>query len=68
MLFVALLLMPEERLRVGRAAGERGPRVPNLIESLRGGAVLVVVATRRLVLSWRTPTSSASARDSRSLS
>src|SRR5688572_1330106 len=30
MLFAVLLLMPEERLRVGRLAGERGPRVPGL--------------------------------------
>ncbi len=45
MLFVALLLMPEDRLRVGRAAGEKGPRVPNLVESLRGGLILVAVAT-----------------------
>jgi branched-chain amino acid transport system permease protein len=44
MLFVVLLLMPEERLRVGRLAGERGPRVPNFIESVRGGGLLVVVA------------------------
>jgi branched-chain amino acid transport system permease protein len=45
MLFAVLLLMPEERLRVGRLAGERGPRVPNLGQSIRGGIVLVVVAT-----------------------
>jgi branched-chain amino acid transport system permease protein len=45
MLFAVLLLMPEERLRVGRLAGERGPRVPNLMESVRGGAILVVIAT-----------------------
>ena len=45
MLFGVLLLMPEERLRVGRLAGERGPRVPSLTESVRGGVVLVVVAT-----------------------
>jgi branched-chain amino acid transport system permease protein len=44
MLFFVLLLMPEERLRVGRLAGERGPRVPNLQESVRGGAILVAVA------------------------
>ena len=45
MLFAVLLLMPEERLRVGRLAGERGPRVPNLMRSVQGGAVLVVIAT-----------------------
>jgi branched-chain amino acid transport system permease protein len=45
MLFAVLLLMPEERLRVGRLAGERGPRVPNLMESVRGGVILVAVAT-----------------------
>ncbi|MEX2393499.1 MAG: ABC transporter permease [Actinomycetota bacterium] len=44
MLFALLLLVPEERLRVGRVAGERGPRVPNLRESLVGGGVLVVAA------------------------
>ncbi len=44
MLFAVLLLMPEERLRVGRQAGERGPRVPNFVESVRGGVILVVVA------------------------
>jgi branched-chain amino acid transport system permease protein len=42
MLFLVLLVMPEERLRVGRLAGERGPRVPNLVESLQGAAVLIV--------------------------
>ena len=45
MLFAVLLLMPEERLRVGRLAGERGPRVPNLLESVRGGVILVAAAT-----------------------
>ncbi len=45
MLFVVLLLMPEERLRVGRLIGERGPRVPSLVESVQGAAVLVVAAT-----------------------
>jgi branched-chain amino acid transport system permease protein len=45
MLFAVLLLMPEERLRIGRLAGERGPRVPNLMESVRGGAIVVVAAT-----------------------
>jgi branched-chain amino acid transport system permease protein len=45
MLFAALMLMPEERLRVGRLAGERGPRVPNLMQSVRGGVILVVAAT-----------------------
>jgi branched-chain amino acid transport system permease protein len=45
MLFVVLLLLPEERLRVGRLAGERGPRVPNLFESVRGGVILVIAAT-----------------------
>jgi branched-chain amino acid transport system permease protein len=44
MLFVVLLLLPEERLRVGRLAAEKGPRTPNLIESVRGGAILVVAA------------------------
>jgi branched-chain amino acid transport system permease protein len=44
MLFVVLLLLPEERLRVGRAAGEKGPRTPNFVESLRGGGVLIVAA------------------------
>ncbi len=45
MLFAVLLLMPEERLRIGRLAGERGPRVPNFMESVRGGVILVAVAT-----------------------
>ena len=45
MLFAVLMLMPEERLRVGRLTGERGPRTPSFVESVRGGAVLVVVAT-----------------------
>ena len=45
MLFAVLLLMPEERLRVGRLAGERGPRVPNFTQSVRGGVVLVIAAT-----------------------
>ena len=44
MLFAVLLLMPEERLRVGRLTGERGPRTPNFAQSVRGGAVLVVGA------------------------
>ncbi len=44
MLFVVLLLIPEERLRVGRLAGERGPRVPSFMESVQGGLLLVVVA------------------------
>ncbi len=44
MLFIVLLLMPEERLRVGRQAGERGPRVPSFMESVQGGMLLVVVA------------------------
>ena len=44
MLFVVLLLLPEERLRVGRLAGEKGPRVPSFTESLQGGLVLIVVA------------------------
>jgi len=44
MLFVCLLLIPEERLRVGRLTGERGPRVPSLNESIQGGVLLVVVA------------------------
>jgi branched-chain amino acid transport system permease protein len=43
MLFVVLLLMPEERLRVGRPVGERGPRVPTLKASIQGGILLVVV-------------------------
>jgi branched-chain amino acid transport system permease protein len=45
MLFIVLLLMPEERLRVGRLAGERGPRVPSFTQSVRGGVALVAVAT-----------------------
>lgn len=45
MLFAVLMLMPEERLRVGRLLGERGPRTPNFVESVRGGVVLVVAAT-----------------------
>ena len=44
MLFIVLMLMPEERLRVGRLAGERGPRVPNFMESVRGGGLLIVAA------------------------
>jgi branched-chain amino acid transport system permease protein len=44
MLFIVLMLMPEERLRVGRLAGERGPRVPNFVESVRGGVMLIVAA------------------------
>ncbi len=45
LLFVVLMLMPEERLRVGRLAGERGPRTPNFMESVRGGVFLIVAAT-----------------------
>jgi branched-chain amino acid transport system permease protein len=44
MLFAVLLLMPEERLRVGRLAGERGPRVPNFTESVQGGVAIVIGA------------------------
>ncbi|MEX2538620.1 MAG: ABC transporter permease [Actinomycetota bacterium] len=44
MLFVVLLVLPEERLRIGRLAGERGPRVPHFMESVQGGAVLIIVA------------------------
>ena len=44
MLFVVLLLMPEERLRVGRLSAGKGPRVPSFNESIQGGAVLIVVA------------------------
>lgn len=44
MLFIVLLILPEERLRVGRAVGERGPNTPNLNRSIQGAAVLVVAA------------------------
>ena len=45
MLFAVLLLLPEERLRIGRVTGERGPRVPSLGESLQGGVLLIIGAT-----------------------
>jgi branched-chain amino acid transport system permease protein len=49
MLFVVLLVMREERLRVGRLVQARGPRVPSFARSVQGGALLVAVA---IVLSF----------------
>ena len=43
-LFLALLFLPQARLRVGRLVGSKAPRVPTFKESL-AGAVGLVVAT-----------------------
>ena len=43
-LFVALLFLPQARLRVGRLVGAKAPRVPGLAESV-AGAVALVAAT-----------------------
>jgi len=43
-LFVALLFLPEARLRIGRLVGAKSPRVPSLKESIVGAVVLVVLA------------------------
>lgn len=43
-LFLALLFLPQARLRVGRLVGSKAPRVPTFRESL-AGAVGLVVAT-----------------------
>lgn len=40
-LFAILLLLPEERLRAGRFAGAKAPRVPDLRRSLIGAGALV---------------------------
>jgi branched-chain amino acid transport system permease protein len=42
--FVALLALPEERLRVGRVVGRSTPRVPTMRESVLRAAGFVVVA------------------------
>jgi branched-chain amino acid transport system permease protein len=42
-LFVALLFLPQARLRAGRLVGGKAPRVPGLRESVVGAVVLVVV-------------------------
>ena len=42
--FVALLALPEARLRVGRIVGRSTPRVPNLNESIARAAGFVVLA------------------------
>lgn len=41
LLFAVLVLLPEEKLRVGRVTGAKAPRVPDLRASLVGGAVLI---------------------------
>lgn len=41
LLFVVLLALPEERLRGGRFAGAKAPRVPGFRESLVGAALFV---------------------------
>jgi branched-chain amino acid transport system permease protein len=43
-LFVALLILPQDRLRVGRAAGRRSTRVPALRTTLMAAAGFVIVA------------------------
>jgi branched-chain amino acid transport system permease protein len=43
-LFVALLFLPEARLRAGRLVGAKSPRVPSLKESIAAAVALVVVA------------------------
>lgn len=40
-LFLALLFLPADRLRVGRLVGAKTPRVPSLRESIAGAVVLV---------------------------
>jgi branched-chain amino acid transport system permease protein len=42
-LFVVLLVLPEERLRVGRFVGAKAPRVPSLRGSAAGAVALVAV-------------------------
>ena len=42
-LFVALLFLPQARLRAGRLVAAKAPRVPGLKESVAGAVVLVVV-------------------------
>ena len=49
-LFVALLISPQARLRAGRLVTFKSPRVPNLRESVIGGAALV--AGVWLVTGW----------------
>ena len=44
LLFAVLLVMPEERLRAGRLAGARAPRVPGGLQSLIGAAIFVAIA------------------------
>jgi branched-chain amino acid transport system permease protein len=44
-LFVVLLILPQDRLRVGRAAGRRTTRVPSLRTTLIAAAVFVVIAS-----------------------
>jgi branched-chain amino acid transport system permease protein len=44
LLFAVLIAMPEERLRAGRLATARAPRVPGGWEALAGAALLVAVA------------------------
>jgi branched-chain amino acid transport system permease protein len=43
-LFIALLIVPQDRLRVGRAAGRRTTRVPTLRTTLMAAGVFVVLA------------------------
>jgi branched-chain amino acid transport system permease protein len=43
-LFVVLLILPQDRLRVGRAAGRRSTRVPALRTTLVAAGVFVVIA------------------------
>jgi len=43
-LFVALMFLPQGRLRAGRLVGGKAPRVPGLRESVFGAGVLVVAA------------------------
>jgi branched-chain amino acid transport system permease protein len=42
-LFLALLFLPQARLRVGRLVGAKAPRVPGLLESAAGTVALVIV-------------------------
>ena len=42
-LLVALLFLPEQKLRVGRVVGRDEPRTPAFVESLVGGAAFVAV-------------------------
>ncbi|MGH9139449.1 MAG: ABC transporter permease [Acidimicrobiales bacterium] len=43
-LFVALLLLPQAKLSVGRLVGRKSPRIPSLARSLIAGAALVGAA------------------------